>query len=79
MGHDKQVCLPEQDKGAQHNQHRRFGVSGTSQCAGKNLIESAQDIEVGHVMKKHSTVLDYFRLTVEERNNRSGENQNRDH
>ena len=59
-------CLPEQDKGAQHNQHRRFGVAGTSQRTGENLIEAAQHIEGGHILQKHGTVLDHFGFAVKE-------------
>ena len=46
-GHNKQVYLPEGHEGGQHDDHGRLGIAGTSQRAGVDLIEAAEDVERG--------------------------------
>lgn len=70
VGHDIQIDLPEYDEGANHDKHRRTGVSGAAERARINLMNAAEQIERRNEPQKDRSVPDYFGRSIEERNDR---------
>ena len=64
--HDEQINLAEYDEGTQHDDHGCLAVTGTPECAGINLVETAEDIERSDPAQEHRAVFHDLRFAVEE-------------
>ena len=55
MGHNEQVDLSEQHKGAQHDDHGGLTVSGAPQGSCVDLIKAAQHVETIVLIQKRNS------------------------
>lgn len=79
LRHNKQIDLPKRHEGQKHNDHGCFAVAGTPQGTGIDLIKAAKHVEGAEPPQEQCSVLDHFRLVVQESDDMGRKDQHGDH